>query len=104
MDTSEKGNLSECKLLASYREEREYARLSYAGRPSFLSIFKLSFSCLCFLNICVVYGNVLWLFLSEILLSALVELIARDQQDIMLHLAVAVWHPSRHIRDGGGGQ
>lgn len=35
VDTSEKGNLSECKLLASYREEREYARLSYADMLNF---------------------------------------------------------------------
>lgn len=97
VDTSEKGNLSECKLLASYREEREYARLSYAGRPSFLSVFKLSLSHLYFLNICVVYGNVLLLFLSEIL-SALVKLSAKgDQQDGILQ-------GIDPIRDGGSGQ
>lgn len=38
VDTSEVGNLSECKVLASYREEREFATLSEDGENSFLKL------------------------------------------------------------------
>ncbi|CAI9728027.1 tripeptidyl-peptidase 2-like [Octopus vulgaris] len=35
IDTSEKGQLDQCELLASYREERKFARLSYADMLNF---------------------------------------------------------------------